>query len=178
MATSILVTYATQYGSTKEVSAAIAEMLINNGADVDIQPMRDIAALNAYDAVILGTPLYIGAWHTDMHLFLSRHKDALMKRRVAVFTLGPLTYMHDEIVQSTDRLNVEMDRYDWLKPDSTALFVGKYDPNLLNPSHRLIAALPASPLHDLPASDNRDWDAIHEWASEVAEALMTVNAEA
>ncbi len=35
----------------------------------------------------------------------------------------------------------------------------------------LLAILSASPLHQMPASDVRDWTAIHAWASNLAAKL-------
>ena len=37
------------------------------------------------------------------------------------------------------------------------MFVGKYDPAKLRLADKLVTALPASPLHGLPARDDRDW---------------------
>ena len=45
-------------------------------------------------------------------------------------------------------------------PAATAVFVGAYDPARLGFKDKMIAALPASPLHGEPAHDERDWDAI------------------
>ncbi len=38
----------------------------------------------------LGAPLYMGRWHRDARAFLRRHRDALAKRPLAVFALGPV----------------------------------------------------------------------------------------
>ncbi len=42
MSTSVLVAYATRYGSTKEVAEAIAQTLGESGLAVDLQPLRDV----------------------------------------------------------------------------------------------------------------------------------------
>jgi menaquinone-dependent protoporphyrinogen oxidase len=52
------------------------------------------------------------------------------------------------------------------------MFGGKYDPSKLSFFHRLLTALPASPLHGLPASDLRDWTAIRAWANDLAAKLQ------
>ena len=49
-------------------------------------------------------------------------------------------------------------------PASTAVFVGAYDPARLGFKDKMIAALPASPLHGETAHDERDWEAIRAWA--------------
>ena len=60
MTASVLVAYATRYGSTQEVAEAVATMLRVRGLEVDIQPMREVRTLEGYRAVVLGTPLYMG----------------------------------------------------------------------------------------------------------------------
>ena len=77
MAKSILVAYATRYGSTREVADAIAETLRGHGFDVDCKPARDVGRLAGYDGVVLGGALYVFKWHKDARRFLSRHRDAL-----------------------------------------------------------------------------------------------------
>src|SRR5215469_569468 len=70
MSASILVAYATRYGSTQEVAEAIAATLRERGLAVDIQPMRDVRSLDQYRAVVLGAPLYMFHWHKDAIHFL------------------------------------------------------------------------------------------------------------
>ncbi|MDY6878484.1 MAG: flavodoxin domain-containing protein [Chloroflexota bacterium] len=171
MSDSILVTYATRYGSTQEVAEAVAATLRDSGLEVDIQPMRQVLTLEGYSAIVLGAPLYIGRWHKDAQRFLSLHQQALTQRPVAIFTLGPTQPDEEEGEDAHAQLDQELAKYPWLTPVALELFGGKYDPAKLSFFHKLLATLPASPLHQMPASDLRDWTAIRAWARELAAKL-------
>ena len=82
MSSSVLVGYATQYGSTQEVAEAIAETLRESGLEVDLQPARDVRDLAEYTGVVLGAPLMAGRWHKDAQCLLSRHREALAEMPV------------------------------------------------------------------------------------------------
>ena len=171
MSNTILVAYATHYGSTQEVAEAIAAEIRSSGHDVDLQPLSQVHDLTPYHAVVIGSPLYMGKMQQDAHHFLAAQRDALTRLPAAIFALGPLSTDLDEMRGSREQLNRELAQYPWLKPVSTEMFVGKYDPASLSFVHKLIAILPASPLHNLPASDHRDWDAIRTWAREIVPEL-------
>jgi len=171
MSNKILVTYATRYGSTQEVAEAVAAKLREGGPEVDIQPMQKVRTLERYDVVVLGAPLYIGKWHKDAHRFLSRHREALAQRPVAIFALGPI---HDDEKQwqaVRAQLDKELAKYPWLTPVALQVFGGKYDPTRLHFPDRLIANSPAGPLYQMPASDLRDWTAIRAWADSIRPLL-------
>ena len=167
----ILVGYATRYGSTKEVAEAVAATLRERGLEVDSQPVRQVRGLDGYRAVVLGAPLYIGRWLKDMPSFLSHHRQALMERPVAIFTLGPTRAGEGEGQGVRAQLDQELAKFPWLKPVASELFGGKYDPAKLRFPDSLLARLPASPLYQMPASDVRDWTAIRAWASSLAAKL-------
>lgn len=164
----VLIAYASHYGATRAVATAIAAALRDHGLAVDIEPARETRSLNGYRAVVVGAPIYIGHWHKDAQAFLARHRDALAQRPVALFALGPLGTGEDEMRGACDQFAQELAQHPWLAPVARAVFVGKYDPAHLALGHRLLAALPASPLHGLPASDNRDWEAIRAWSGSLA----------
>jgi menaquinone-dependent protoporphyrinogen oxidase len=172
MSTSILVAYATRYGSTQEVAEAVATTLCEGGLAVDLQLMREVQTLAGYGAVVLGAPLYIGHWHKDAQRFLARHREALQQRPVFLFTLGPTQPDEQEWAGVRTQLEQELANYPWLKPVAHELFGGKYDPTKLRFPDSLLTWLPASPLHQLPASDVRDWTAIHTWAGNLAAQLQ------
>jgi len=173
MSDSILVVYATRYGSTQEVAEAVAVTLREHGLEVDVQPMRKVRTLEGYRAVVLGAPLYIGRWHKDAQRFLSLHQEALTQRPVAIFTLGPTQPDEKEWEGVHAQLKQELAKYPWLTPVAIELFGGKYDPAKLRFLDRLIASLPASPLHNVPASDLRDWMTIRAWAGNLAAKLQS-----
>ena len=172
MSVSILVAYATRYGSTQEVAEAVAATLRESGLEVDIQPARKVRALAGYRAVVMGAPIYIGSLHKDAQRFLSQHREALSDLPVAVFALGPFRADEKEMQGARAQLDKELAKYPWLRPVVVELFVGKLDPAKFNLPDRLLAGLPASPLHGRPASDLRDWAAIRAWAGNLAAKLQ------
>ncbi len=163
----VLVAYASKYGSTQEVAEAIAETLRESGFEVDLQPMQKVRTLAGYGAVVLGAPLYFGLWHKDALNLLSRNEDALAQRPVAIFALGPNSNDEKEMQGSRAQLDKELAKFPWLTSVVIEVFGGKYPAKLRFPES-LIASLPASPLHGMPASDVRDWTAIRAWAGSLA----------
>ena len=89
MPASVLVAYASRYGSTQEVAEAVAATLRECELEVDSQPMREVRTLERYSAVVLGTAIYIFRLHKDARRFLSRYRAALTERPVAIFAMGP-----------------------------------------------------------------------------------------
>ena len=166
MSDSVLVAYATRYGSTQEVAKAIAETLRKSGLGVEVQPMREVRTLEGYDAVVLGAALYMYRWHKDARRFLSRHRTALMELPVAIFALGPVKDPRDEEEwrNSRDQLDKELAMHAWLKPVAVEILGGKFDPALLRFPLNLFAG-------SEPASDIRDWEAIGAWAGDLAGKL-------
>lgn len=168
----VLVAYATRYGSTREVAEAIAKVLVDSGLEVDVEPAREVSTLHGYRTVVLGAPFYLGRWHTDAQQFLTRNREWLEHRTLAVFALGPVSGNEQEQEQAGAQLVQELEKYPWLQPVESVMFGGKYDPAKLTILHRFLTVLPASPLHRLPASDLRDWTAINEWAARLSSVLQ------
>jgi menaquinone-dependent protoporphyrinogen oxidase len=170
---SILMAYATRYGATQEVAAAVAATLRDEFAlVVDVQPLHDVQSLEPYRAVLIGVPLYIGSWPKDADRFLLQFQKALMHRPVAIFALGPISNAPEEAQGSREQLDKELAHYPWLDPVEIQIFVGRYDPDKLRFPDNLLAVLPASPLHMKPATDLRDWEAIRAWARAVVGKLQ------
>jgi menaquinone-dependent protoporphyrinogen oxidase len=175
MSASVLVAYATQYGSTQQVAEAIAQILREGRLEVDIQPMREVRTLENYHAVVLGAALYIGRWHKDARRFLSRHREALTQRPVAIFALGPLHLNNEKEWQDAHRqLEKELATFAWLTPIALELFGGKIDPAKLRfPWNFLLASL----FKNMPINDIRDWRAIRTWASSLAAKLQPASSQ-
>ena len=164
---SVLVAYATKYGSTQEVAEAVAATLRECSLQADLQPARKVKTVADYGAVVFGAPLYMFHWHKDARRFLSRHRDALTQLSVAIFALGPTKSPIDEKEWQTCRAQLDQDlaQFPWLKPVALELFGGKIDPAKLRFPENLFSKQIAK---GMPASDIRDWTAIRAWASNLA----------
>jgi len=56
----VLVAYATRYGSTAELARFIARTLREEGLDAEALPAAEVTDVAAYDAVVIGSALYMG----------------------------------------------------------------------------------------------------------------------
>ena len=137
---------------------------------MEVKPARDVRSVDGYGAVVLGTLFYIGSMLKDAREFLEQHRAALEQMPLAIFALGPTT-ADEESEAARAQLDGALAKMPWLKPAAAEMFVGKYDPAKLRFSDKLVAALPASPLHGLGAHDDRDWAAISAWADSLPAAL-------
>jgi menaquinone-dependent protoporphyrinogen oxidase len=163
MSTPVLVAYATKAGSTRDVAEAVARTLREHGLEADVRPVAEVGTLAPYDAIVLGTALYMGRIHRDARRFLRRHHPQLAERPLAVFAMGPKTLADDEVASSRAQLDGALAAYPDVHVGGVAIFGGVVNPARLR-----------FPFNYMPASDVRDWDAIRAWADDVAVALTPV----
>jgi menaquinone-dependent protoporphyrinogen oxidase len=171
MENKILVTYASKYGSTQEVAEVVSAKLRSKRLVVDIQPVRKVRSLTGYNTIILGTALYYGHLHKDASTFLTKNEVALSQSSVVVFSLGPTSLDDNERKDCQVQFDKGLANFSWLIPVATQLFGGRFPEKLFFPDS-MIAALPASPMHDLPANDIRDWKAIDAWVDSLIVKLQ------
>ena len=160
---SILLAYASRFGSTQEVAETIAATLREAGLEVDLQPMQEVKSLDRYDAVVLGAAIYNAKWNVVAHQFVSQYQDAITQLPIAIFTLGPLSHSEAAKRNSRRQLDSELAKYPWLKLVAVEIFAGKYDPSK-----------PGMGFFDrfVPARDVRNWEAIRAWANELSAQLQ------
>jgi menaquinone-dependent protoporphyrinogen IX oxidase len=79
----ILVTYATNAGSTVKVAQAVADELAKT-ADMDVLPLDKVTSLEPYSAVVLGAPMIVG-WHRGALAFLRKNRITLVQKPLAIF---------------------------------------------------------------------------------------------
>jgi menaquinone-dependent protoporphyrinogen oxidase len=162
---SVLVAYATKYGSTREVAERIALRLQEAGLDADALPARQVRDLSGYSAVVLGTALYFFMWRGEAHRFLRRHRKALSGLSVALFGLGPIEDTPEQFAGAREHLDKGLAKHAWLAPRAIAVFGGKLDPTGLrfpdnNPAMRGMGAV-----------DLRDFGKVDEWANSLIREL-------
>ena len=165
MAASVLVAYAPRCGFTQEVAETVGAALREYGITVDVQPLKAVKALETCSAVVLGAPLQMSRWHKDALVFLDRHRNALARRAVAVFALGPFRDEEKEWRVVRDRLDTELAKFPSLAPVAVEVFGA----NTLGLRGKLIPAL-----RNMPAGDVGELAAVKAWADTLPEKLRLV----
>lgn len=167
METRVLVVYGTKYGATAGIAEKIGQVLQEAGLAVDVKPAGDAGDVSSYQAVVLGSAVYIGRWRKEAVNFLKTNEQALAQQPVWIFNSGPLGE-GDAAEQSGDLgfpkgLRPIADR---IKVRDVAVFFGAVELAKLNPLERWMFKNVKSPIGDF-----RDWDAITAWAAGIAEAI-------
>ena len=167
METRVLVVYGTKYGATAGIAEKIGQVLQEAGLAVDVKPAGDAGDVSSYQAVVLGSAVYIGRWRKEAVNFLKTNEQALAQQPVWIFNSGPLGE-GDAAEQAGDvplrkGLGQIADR---IKVRDVAVFFGAVELAKLNPLERWMFKNVKSPIGDF-----RDWDAITAWATGIAEAI-------
>ena len=58
----VLVCAASKYGATSEIAQAVADVLAGKGLQVTVAPPGQVGAIEEFDAVVLGSAVYMGQW--------------------------------------------------------------------------------------------------------------------
>jgi menaquinone-dependent protoporphyrinogen oxidase len=158
----ILVCYATRYGSTVDIARIIGKELEAAGHNVVVSPILDVEDPAKYDAIIIGSPLYMGKWLAEARDFVSRFRFPLNERPVAVFSVGySLKDRTMEHLKSGE--NALDDIRVFLIPVSAGFFPGKVDPDRMSPADKAIVRLGR-----VTPGDFRDEALVRSWARDLA----------
>ena len=171
--TRVLVTYASKHGSTEEIARAIAHELRERNLDVDCVDVGD-ASLGVFDAVILGSAVYMGRWRGEARHFLKKHLHTLSTMPFWIFSSGPVGEKADEEIEQNSK---------WLEPHR---ILDLAESAGVRGHIAFGGRLPTDPqgfiensmVRNTPEEfrDSRDWDAIRQWADGVAEQLQPAHA--
>lgn len=158
----VLVTAASRHGTTAEIAQIIAGVMRTSGLTVDVMAPEEVASVDAYDAVILGSAVYAGHWLEPAKAFVVRHHQELADRPVFLFSSGPLGDPPKPADEPEDAWAVEastgaMDQ---------RVFAGRLTQSQLSLPERLIVKAVRAPYGDF-----RPWDDIADWAIEIARYL-------
>lgn len=171
----VLVAYASRYGATAEIAERIAATLSSAGHEAVARPVAEAGDVDAAEAVVLGSAVYMGHWRKEASTFVKAHRASLARRPVWLFSSGPLP---GAVIPGSVGGNASEDGAPTELPEIVAavtprehrVFDGRLDPHKLGVRDRLIRATPAGK-GLLPEVDGRDWPAIEEWARSIAREL-------
>lgn len=85
----VLVTAASKHGATAEIARLIAGRLADAGLDVTLLPPDQVEKVDGFDAVVIGSAVYVGRWMDDAKRFINRFGPDLASRPVWLFSSGP-----------------------------------------------------------------------------------------
>lgn len=159
----VLVAYATKHGSTREIAEAIATTLADRGIPSDAFVVDAVADVGPYDAVVLGSAVYMGRWLKEATEFARRHRAALAERPVWLFSSGPLG---TEVVDAEEQPRELAELREMLRPLEHRVFYGALARDALGFGERMVVKAVKA-----PEGDFRDWDEIQAWAAAIAGEL-------
>jgi menaquinone-dependent protoporphyrinogen oxidase len=158
----VLVAYASRHGSTADIADAIGAVIADTELDVAVRSVNEVVSVTAYDALIIGSAVYMDDWLPEAHDFVRRNLDDIVARPTWLFSSGqvdavPVVPFNGGSLASETRAN---DHH---------VFGGKLDRRGLSVGERLVARV----LH-VPARDSRDWPVVAAWATAIARSLEAV----
>jgi menaquinone-dependent protoporphyrinogen oxidase len=178
----VLVAYASRHGATAGIAKRIAQTLKRPGLEVDCRTVDEVPLVDEYDAFVIGSAAYMGAWLREAAQFVRHHVTALVERPVWLFSSGPIgtdkidAKGRDVVEASIPREFAEF--HDLIRPRGERVFFGAYDPDAepVNLAERLGSVFTRMPAirAAMPSGDFRDWQAIDAWAETIARELVGV----
>jgi len=163
MAFAVLVTAASKHGATLEIAEKIGQVIAEEGVSVTVESIECVTGVDTYDAVVVGSAVYVGHWLEPARAFVEQHAEALRARPTWLFSSGPVgdpprPADHDA-VRVEDLIAASGAR-------GHRLFGGRIDKHRLGFAERaVLVAVRAQ------EGDYRDWDEIAGWAREIAHAM-------
>lgn len=155
----VLVAYASKHGSTAEIANVIADELREAGIEPDLREAADVQSVEDYDAVVIGSAVYMRRWRREAKRLLKREHKHLAERPFWIFSSGEIGENPDpdwveptQVVALAERLGVR----------DHAVFGGRLP---LEPSNFVERAMVENTPPD--KRDLRDWDEIRRWAQSI-----------
>lgn len=153
--------WASRHGATKEVAQTIAEELGAAGHHVDTIEASQAPSPRNYDAVVLGSAVYMAQWEDSMRRYINTYRKELLDVELWAFSVG-LSGVPAGGVQDPVRVGPVLLK---IQAHDHQTFAGRLQPRELSLRERSIARLGGA-----VEGDFRDWQQIRAWARNVAKA--------
>jgi menaquinone-dependent protoporphyrinogen oxidase len=163
----VLVAYDSKRGSTAEIAAVIADKLREAGLPADCKPVSDVARLNRYDAVVLGSAVYAHHWRPAARRFLRHHAGQLAERPLWLFSSGPIGRVARQVPDCEIEPKWVAVKADALGARAHVVFPGRLPTAPRGPLERILVRFTPRLYRD-----RRDWPQVRHWAARIAETLV------
>lgn len=162
---SALVIVASRHGGTREIGEVIARTLDAEGVSCSVRTPEEVRTgqdLAAYDAVIVGSPIYTGRWLPEARALIENLAEPLLERQVWLFSSG----LADAPAKASNRPAETQQRMQAVNAVGHMHFPGRLDLSVLNFAERAIIAAARG-----KQGDRRDMLAVKKWAQSVAASI-------
>jgi menaquinone-dependent protoporphyrinogen oxidase len=156
----VLITAATRHEATAELAEAIAAALRRRDIDAQARPIGEVAEVGGYDAVVLGSAVYVGRWLREARRFAESNAATLATMPVWLFSSGPVGPGGESGPADADTLA------ELTGAREHRVFAGRLDRRRLGLAERFVVRMARVPMRD-----DRDWAAVEEFADDIADAL-------
>ena len=155
----VLIVTDSRHGATREIGDSVQAVLVAAGIRVDHFAAADVKSFGGYDAVILGSAVYLGHWLPELRRLVEENAPSLTLVPVWLFESGPLG---DQPAAPSDDLTA-LERQ---LSASSRVFQGRLDRASLGRGERILTRLVHAPYGDF-----RSVDEIRAWASSIAASV-------
>jgi menaquinone-dependent protoporphyrinogen oxidase len=153
------------------VAEAVAQTLVESGAQVDVIPMKAVKDLSPYQAVVAGSAIRGSKWLPEAVQFIQTHQSTLAQKKVAMFTVCITMAMKNAGNYRSGVMNWVAPVRAMVKPLSEGLFAGMLDFKRLPLNKDTLLLRLSVALRIFPDGDHRDWNAIRSWAQSLKPIL-------
>jgi len=165
-----LVTVTSKHGATAEIGRVIADKLREAGVYVAEQTPDRVNSLADFDAVIVGSALYMGRWMGEAREFVKDNAEELSKKPVWLFASGPIIGTQNAPNDGADAAEGRK-LQELIGARESRVFAGELKKESLGFVEKQIVKMVKSPW-----GDYRPWDEIRAWAESIAHELEAVPA--
>ncbi|MGH4032066.1 flavodoxin domain-containing protein [Actinomycetota bacterium Odt1-20B] len=164
----VLVSYASDHGSTRDVAERIASRLDVRGHRTEVLPAHEIRSSLDCTAAVVGSAVHHGAWLPDASAFVRRHHDDLAALPVWMFSVGMVAALRGPLRRIAERAEQPdiVRLVESIGPRGYRRFSGVIRPSHLGRLGGMLFRVAGGRY-----GDYRDWGAIDAWADDIADAL-------
>lgn len=158
----VLLSAASKHGGTIRIAETIADALRGAGLEVEMVEPERVGDVSRYDAVVLGSAIYMGQWLRSAKELVRRQDAALRDRPLWLFSSGPL----GEPLTPAEVPQEVADLARLLGARDHHLFGGRLDRSRLGLAEKAILAMVKA-----PEGDFQPLDEVRAWAAGIAASI-------
>ncbi len=163
----LCIAYVTKTNTTKEIAIEIAKIAREKGWEVKVIGMSNVESLDAYNAVLIGSPINGMQWLPEAYDFVEKNKKYLKQVPTSYYLVSYLmnsgSKMWKRMINNSLNKAIKV-----VKP----MMIGKFD-GKIEDAFGTIPRLLFGVKKDTP-QDLRNWDAIRQWAISYIDKLDTI----